>query len=72
MKGSTTHHSCAGQSAPQALVGPLYRVMPGLLTSYELATGTTDVFAHRTQAVLLVQHRNMLVFARDHKALSSL
>jgi hypothetical protein len=46
--------------------------MPGLLTSYELATGTTDVFAHRTQAVLLVQHRNMLVFARDHKALSSL
>jgi hypothetical protein len=42
------------------------------LSSHELATGTTGVFAHRTQAVLLVQHRNMLVFARDHEALSSL
>jgi len=70
------HYTCAGQSPPQAFVKPLYRVMPGLLTSYELASGTTDVFAHRTQAVLLLQHRKYagkkLVFARDHNALSSL
>ena len=60
MKGSATHHTRTGQSAPQALVEPLYKVMPGLLISYELATGTTDVFVHRTHAVLLVQHQDML------------
>ncbi len=52
IKGSTMQHICAGQIAPEALVAPLYRVMPGLSTSYALATSTTDVFAHRTQVVL--------------------
>ncbi len=52
IKGSNTQHTCTGQIRPQALAAPLYRVMRGLLTSYALATGTTDVFAHRTQVVL--------------------
>ena len=52
IKGSTTQHTCAGQIMPQALAAALYGVILGLLTSYALATGATDVFAHRTQAVL--------------------
>lgn len=52
IKGSNTQHTCTGQIRPQALVAPLYRVMRDLLTPYALATGITDVFAHRTQAVL--------------------
>ena len=52
IKGSNTQHICTGQIRPQAFVAPLYRVMRDLLTPYALATGTTDVFAHRTQVVL--------------------